>query len=921
MIVRRTMLRNAAASGVGAAVGSSFIPSAIAASENESDATDKPRHHQVIKMGCMLNAWLLMLLFGGQGWQVSSVCGSEITPEQAEFYEQQVRPVFKDHCYRCHSAEAENLKGDVRLDLLSLPVTAENANTWREVIHNLQRGDMPPEDEQQPGTEERQGFLKGMVPLLARQEADARGLEDPLMRLSNNQLAHSLQDLLGVSRNVAGSLIQDPVHKHGFSLQNEFAISGGYMELYLEQLRMAVVDAIPDFDADRNIYRLTGSDWEKQHYLTTWGMSELSQRNLYNGPEWLEDDFEIPLPPKHEFRMYLKDNRPEGEFRVRITVRNEPPTDGGKASKQELSVYLDEGFMRPYKRINNFTVPVKEGSQRFEFFGNVRDWVGVSQDPIDRTPAADKKAMRLRLNKWRILSVQNNNNLLDFPQPHAFGEADRSGEVYLVRPDDFWIDAFGKQEGLFRSYLGPAAAHPGKKGSTPAVFRNVMKTHGHVVIEQIEFELPYRTGWPPALKQFGTDSGLDRKTLPGKVRQFAARAWRRPLDKESTAHIDNILAEEFAAGNREEAAMRNALTIVLSDPKFMYLSRVGADARARNHELVSRLAYFLWNGPPDSELLLLADQPNALSNDTLVRQVERLLADPHAKRFVEDFTAQWIGFSAFDQIAIDPNYYRNWRPTTKAAMKGECVAFMSELLWHDLSCLNLLDSDFITVNGRLTRHYGMEDVSGMNFSRVPAPAGRGGVLTQAAVLLAYSNGQDAHAVNRGVWIRARLLGDPPSDPPPDIPALADLPVEQVDTFSIKQKLEAHRAGTCYDCHKDIDPWGIAMEGFDAIGLPREQILSIGTRGRKQHPVVQDVEIGGTQLGGLSELKKYLRTERADEFAYGFTSHMLSYAIGRPMTYRDNEEVVRLQKAFQKDGHKMRTLIKTIVTSPLFTDSK
>jgi hypothetical protein len=887
----------------------------------KTDAIGKPVNHQVMKRGYILKTWLLLLLLGAQGWRVSSVCGSEITPEHAEIIEKQIRPVLEDSCYRCHSAEAKDLKGDLRLDLLSLPVTAKNANMWREVIHNLQRGDMPPENEPQPTEDARQGFLKRMVPLLARHEADARGPEDPLMRLSNSQLAHSLQDLLGVSRHVAGSLIQDPVHKHGFSLQNEFAISGGYMELYLEQLRLAVADAIPDLDTERNIYQLTGSDWEKQHFLTTWGRSELSRRNLYDGPKWLEDKFEIPLPPKHEFRMYVKDNRPEGEFRVRITVRNEPPTDGGKASKQELSLYLDEGFMRPYKRIDNFTVPVKEGSQQFEFFGNVREWVGVSLDPIVRTPAANKHAMRQRLRTWRILSVQNNNNLVDFPQPRAFGEPDRSGEVYLVRPDDIWIDAFGKQQGLFRSYLGPAAAHPGKKGTTPSIFRDVMKKHGHVVIEQIEFELPYPAGGSPTLKQFMTDNQLDRKSLPAKVREFAARAWRRPLDKETTAHVDKILAEEFAAGNSERGALRNALTIVLSDPKFMYISRAGLDVRARNHELVSRLTYFLWNGPPDSKLLLLADQPKALTNATLVREVDRLLADPRAKRFVENFTAQWIGFSAFDQIAIDPNYYRNWRPTTKEAMKGECVAFMSELLWHNLSCLNLLDSDFVTVNGRLARHYGMDGVAGMKFSRVPAPAGRGGVLSQAAVLLAYSNGQDAHAVNRGVWLRARLLGDPPSDPPPDVPALADLPAEKVDTFSIKQKLEAHRVGTCYDCHKDIDPWGIAMEGFDAIGLPREKILSIGTRGRKQHPVVQDVEFNGTRINGLSELKKHLRTEHADEFAYGFTSHMLSYAIGRPMTYRDNEEVVRLQKAFQEDGHKMRTLIKTIVTSPLFKDSK
>ena len=284
---------------------------------------------------------------------------------------------FEAHCVKCHNVE--KAKGMVRLDSLRLPVVAENYETWREVVHQLQRGDMPPEEvEQRPKADARRAFLEKVLPALTRHETDARGPADPLMRLSNNQLAHSLQDLLGVSRHVADSLIEDPVDKHGYSLQQEFEISGGYMELYLEQLRMAIADATPNAAVKQDFFRLTGSDWEKQHYLTSWGMSERSRRNLYNGPKWLEDKFEIPLPPKHEYRMYLKDNRPEGEFRIRITVRNEPPTDAGKAAPQELSLYLDEGFMRPYKRVGNLTVPVKKGPQTFELFGNVRDWVGVS---------------------------------------------------------------------------------------------------------------------------------------------------------------------------------------------------------------------------------------------------------------------------------------------------------------------------------------------------------------------------------------------------------------------------------------------------------------------------------------------------------------------------------------------------------------
>ena len=127
-------------------------------------------------------------------------------------------------------------------------------------------------------------------------------------------------------------------------------------------------------------------------------------------------------------------------------------------------------------------------------------------------------------------------------------------------------------------------------------------------------------------------------------------------------------------------------------------------------------------------------------------------------------------------------------------------------------------------------------------------------------------------------------------------------------------------GTCYDCHKDIDPWGITMEGFDAIGLPRERILSIGTKRRQFHPVVKSAEISGQSINGMAALKKYLRTERADDFAYAFTGHVLSHAIGRPLTYRDNAELLRLKKIFQADNHKMRTLIKAVVTSKLFKDT-
>ena len=181
-------------------------------------------------------------------------------------------------------------------------------------------------------------------------------------------------------------------------------------------------------------------------------------------------------------------------------------------------------------------------------------------------------------------------------------------------------------------------------------------------------------------------------------------------------------------------------------------------------------------------------------------------------------------------------------------------------------------------------------------------------------MLAQSNGQDAHAVNRGVWIRSRLLGDPPSEPPPDV---ASLPEPSNDAkakvpVSIKRRLALHlkTATTCYDCHKDIDAWGIATEGLDAVGLLRRSIKKAG-------PVVKKVTIDEQEIDGLLPLKKFLLEQRHKQFSYGFTRHMLSYALGRPITFRDEQTVLSLQSQFEKSGYKMRSLIKAIVTSSVF----
>ncbi len=242
---------------------------------------------------------------------------------------------LKTYCVKCHNAEKH--KGDVRLDQLALRVTGDNHELWKEVIHNIQRGDMPPKDARRPTQNERRAFLSETIGLLTRHEEDAKGGQDPLTRLTNNQIAHSLQDLLKTHEPIADQLIGDPIDKHGFSRQAELDLSGSYLKLYTDALEQIIERAMPPIKPVRpDVFRIAGNDWEKCHWAGD-NYLYLGHRRLYEGPKWIGDDFEIPIPPKHEYRMFLRENRSKGRFRIRLTLRNEPPENGQPRTPQEIA--------------------------------------------------------------------------------------------------------------------------------------------------------------------------------------------------------------------------------------------------------------------------------------------------------------------------------------------------------------------------------------------------------------------------------------------------------------------------------------------------------------------------------------------------------------------------------------------------------
>jgi hypothetical protein len=234
------------------------------------------------------------------------------------------------------------------------------------------------------------------------------------------------------------------------------------------------------------------------------------------------------------------------------------------------------------------------------------------------------------------------------------------------------------------------------------------------------------------------------------------------------------------------------------------------------------------------------------------------------------------------------------------------------VLRNNGSVFDFLHSDYVVVNERLAQHYGIAGVFGPDFRKVPVTAQthRGGVLTSAAMLTMNSDGADSHPLKRGVWLLERILQDPPPPPPADVPKV-DLTDPRILQMTLKERIADHRnKPACVSCHSRIDPWGIAFENFDALGAFRTTV--------KNKPVdAVSVLFNKQELAGADGLKRYLLTDRQDQFARSMVHKMTAYALGRPLSFGDHADVEGLTAEFRKNGDRLGDLVHLIVGSSLF----
>ena len=459
-----------------------------------------------------------------------------------------------------------------------------------------------------------------------------------------------------------------------------------------------------------------------------------------------------------------------------------------------------------------------------------------------------------------------------------------------------------------------------------------------LAVQWAEIEGPLAPEWPPAsVTHLLGEVDLAKGTLADAetiLKKFLPRAFRRPLAMGEEKPYVELVKAKLAGGESFEQALRLGLKAVLVSPDFLYLQ--AAPGRLDDFALASRLSYFLWSTMPDEALLAVARSGRLHEPATLRAQVERMLADAKAAAFTENFTGLWLKLREIRATMPDKKLFPEFDDLLEWSMVRETHAFFQEVLTHNLSLLNFVQSDFAMLNDRLAELYGIPGVDGTTFRKVALRPEwhRGGVLTQAAVLKVTANGTNTSPVPRGVFFLDRILGRPVLPPPKNTPAIEP---DTRGATTIRAQLEKHRnVELCATCHNRIDPPGAALESYDVIGGWRENYRVLGLpfnqrsldprdgKNRFQYGPGPKCQTDGAFSEGrkfenIDDFRKVLLADPAsrEQIARCLAEKLLIYATGHSLEFADRAAVTQIVNAVAPQNFGFRSLVHEVVQSPAF----
>jgi len=392
-------------------------------------------------------------------------------------------------------------------------------------------------------------------------------------------------------------------------------------------------------------------------------------------------------------------------------------------------------------------------------------------------------------------------------------------------------------------------------------------------------------------------------------------AYRRPLE---ASELDRLLAfyDDERRHSDFEGGIELALRFMLSSPPFIFRMEsepaelpAGAVYALSDLDVASRLSFFLWSSIPDDALLTAAERGELRDRVGVERQVRRMLADPRAEALVENFAGQWLYLRNLTGTRPDPPSFPDFDDNLRQSLRRETELFFTSIMQEDRSVIDLLTADYTFVNERLARHYAIPGIYGDRFRRVPVTDDRRrGLIGQGSVITVTSYATRTSRVLRGKWVLENLLGAPPPPPPPNVPDLEDTP--NTEGMAIRDRMVKHRANpACASCHARMDPYGFALENFDAIGR---------WRSREADGKTIDASASlpdGASFNGPTELRATI-LRRPEEFVKTFTRKLLTYGVGRGLEPSD-EPIVRRIVGQARDGYRFSSIVVGIATSEPF----
>ncbi|HJZ99632.1 MAG TPA: DUF1592 domain-containing protein, partial [Candidatus Solibacter sp.] len=754
------------------------------------------------------------------------------------------------YCFTCHNSRVKT--GGLALDALDLQTPEENAQIWEKALRKLRGRLMPPPGNRQPSQQDIDSFVAWMENALDTRARGPKAGYVPIERLNRTEYAASVKALVGVDV-ISKDILPQDIQTGGFdNVATVLTVSPAFLDQYITAARQIANVAVgsPNPKVANVKYSLAASQ-----------------------------EGDLPLPPGMRGGMRFKHNFPaDGEYRINILDLSLNLYTATLENESTLVIMIDGRIV--------FRKPIG---------GPADERLADHKGPAGRDEI---------MSRFTKIPVQVQAGVRDIVV--AFIDRSHVESDENVSAGFNGIGALGFGAGNTRMpRLGDGVEILGPYNPT-----GISKTPSRALIFVCDPAERKPDRAQPQEKSTG-DATCARKI----TENLARRAFRRPVTAEDVNRLMTFYDFGRESGGSFDMGIEQVVTAVLASPEFLYRSIRGTvpargsaasdgEVALTDLELASRLSFFLWNTVPDDELLTLAAAGGLTKPGAMEKQVKRMMADPMASSLVTSFAMKWLNIADLDAVKPDPMLFPEFNDQLRRDFSEEAELFLSSILLEDRSVVDLLTADHTFLNERLARHYGVPGVIGSQFRRVTlVEKNRFGLLGKGAILLRTSYGDRTSPVLRGAWVLDKLMATPPSPPPPNVATNLDQKAGEKPK-TIRARLEQHREKPiCMQCHGVIDPPGLPLENFDAIGRWRTTDRQAENAVIDAHSVLPN----GVAIDGPVELRAQLASRPA-MFAQALTERLMMYALNRELEYFDMPQVRAVVHSAAKDNYKLSSIV-------------